>query len=517
MGNRKNKNRNIHAIVVYGSDQWDLSCTYNFLSAVKSCYSRSIIPHALSTCNRSDLLELVSSANYNDGSQGTQIPPPSQASFLKSGYVPPITGTEGVPQPVDTSNADKEGFLPGNLFPQPIPTAQEAQDILEVLRPFYRHIQQEDIKLELRNHLQTLTPKLKPSSRLLLIICAQAVNTSGCVVLGRTIVNQDIMEYIDSLPLRSTAVVVSVAPGLDDRKEVPNIWEATSEPLDMEMQRSRASVGVVYTAAKVEVIKPLAELSVGREVRKVKDAGMVRLKSDIFSEFRPLKLGPWAYPSNEWKDVDSVAKYIEQVIDKNIVVKRFNPLTCARETIDRGRGIMRKEEPLDMSIYYLELRLQELKKKGEVEETVYEHAKKGMLALEGIMKRVIEQNKNCMHVAHVISSSSLFQQRVEETLRFMERADLRTEAFLQGAYKGGMLKFIDSSDMRLHVEAKGRLLETVRNVCPMFDSIIIPPKDCVGVEYWDHANRILKIIQGHVWQFRWFRMERFLEYMALNL
>lgn len=80
-----------------------------------------------------------------------------------------------------------------------------------------------------------------------------------------------------------------------------------------------------------------------------------------------------------------------------------------------------------------------------------------------------------------------------------------------------MLKFIDISEIRLHVEAKGRLLEPVRTSCPVFDTIMIPPKDCVSLEYWGQADRILKIIQGHVWKVRWFRMERFLEYMSANL
>lgn len=35
----------------------------------------------------------------------------------------------------------------------------------------------------------------------------------------------------------------------------------------------------------------------------------------------------------------------------------------------------------------------------------------------------------------IISSSSLFQQRVEKTLRFIERSDVRAEAFLQGHIK----------------------------------------------------------------------------------
>ncbi|KAK6513929.1 hypothetical protein TWF506_008359 [Arthrobotrys conoides] len=529
MGIPKNRNRNVHAIVVYGSDKWDLSCAYNFVSAIRSCYSRSIIPFALSGCSRDELLELIGSASREDWGKDAQLESSSQGHeyFLESGFVPPITNpSEFIP---DTSQSDftptvnEEGSLPTHTQPEPIPTPQETQEMLEVLRPFYHCVQPEDVKLELRSHLQGLAPKLKPSSRLLVIICAQAVHPSGCIVLGRTISNQDVMEYIDSLPLRSTAVIASVAAGSDNRKEIPDIWEAADELASEEIQRHHAPFGVLYTAAKVEIIKPFAEVSVEREIRMVKDVGMMRLKSETFSNQRPLKLGPWAYSSSEWETVDAVANYVEQVIDKHIVVKGFNPLSRVKDTIDRGARIVKKEEPLDLSIYYLELKLEEMKKKNEgegaAESLAYEQAKKGMLALEEIMKRVVEQNRNysCMHAAHIISSSSLFQQRVEETLRFIERSDVKAEAFLQGAYKNGMLKFIDASEIRLHVEARGRLLETVKISCPDFDTIMAPPKDCVGLEYWDQADRILKIIQGHVWRFRWFRIERFLEYMALNL
>ncbi|KAF3168573.1 hypothetical protein TWF225_011748 [Orbilia oligospora] len=528
MGNPKNHNRNVHAIVVYGSDKWDLNCTHNFISAIGSCYSRSIIPYALSTCSRDELIELITSTSSEVGNEySQQLGSSSQDHeiFLESGVVPPITDSETPPEnpQVDSvPTVNEEGsFPPNQTQATPTLTPQETQEILDVLRPFYHSVQQEDIKLELRSHLQALAPKLKSSSRLLIIICAQAVHASGCIVLGRTITNQDIMEYIDSLPLRSTAVIASIAAGSDDRKEIPDIWEAADELGIAELQRHHASAGVVYTTAKIEIIKPLTEVFVEREVRVVRDVGVMRLKSQTFMNDRLLKLGPWAYSSDEWKAVDGVASYVEQVIDKHIVVKRFNPLSRAKDTVERGVRIVRKEEPLDLSIYYLELKLEEMKKKSEEEDSeeglVYEHARKGMLALEGIMKRVVEQNRNCMHAAHIISSSSLFQQRVEETLRFIERSDVRAEAFLQGAYKGGMLKFIEASDIRLHVEARGRLLETVRASCPDFDTIMMPPRDCVGLEYWEQADRILKIIQGHVWKFRWFRIERFLEYMAANL
>ncbi|KAF3207195.1 hypothetical protein TWF106_000448 [Orbilia oligospora] len=529
MGNPKNHSRNVHAVVVYGSDKWDLNCTHNFVSAIRSCYSRSIIPYALSTCTRDELIGLISSASSEVGNEDSQqlgCSSQDHEIFLESGVVPPITDSETFPDTLQSDSiptVNEEGnFPPANQTqPTPTPTPQETQEILDVLRPFYHSVQQEDIKLELRSHLQALAPKLKSSSRLLIIICAQAVHTSGCIVLGRTITNQDIMEYIDNLPLRSTAVIASIAAGSDDRKEIPGIWEAADELGIAELQRHHASAGVVYTTAKIEIIKPLTEISVEREVRVVRDVGVMRLKSQTFMEDRLLKLGPWAYSSDEWKAVDGVASYVEQVIDKHIVVKRFNPLNRAKDTIERAVRIVRKEEPLDLSIYYLELKLEEMKKKSEEEDSeeglAYEHARKGMLALEGIMKRVVEQNRNCMHAAHIISSSSLFQQRVEETLRFIERSDVRAEAFLQGAYKGGMLKFIDASDIRLHVEARERLLETVRASCPDFDTIMMPPRDCVGLEYWEQADRILKIIQGHVWRFRWFRIERFLEYMAANL
>ncbi|RVD87955.1 uncharacterized protein DFL_002157 [Arthrobotrys flagrans] len=193
MGNPKNHNRNVHAMVAHGGDRWDLNCAYNFLSAVKSCCSRSIIPHALSTCNRDELSSLTGSTN-KDGSQDAQPKPPQppHASFLEPGVVTPITDSEILPeilQSDDTPTANEEGFLPGNPLPQTIPTPQETQEILEVLRPFYRCVQQEDLKLELRSHLQALALKLKPSSRLLVMTCAQTVNTSGCIVLGRTIAN----------------------------------------------------------------------------------------------------------------------------------------------------------------------------------------------------------------------------------------------------------------------------------------------------------------------------------------
>ncbi|KAK6523725.1 hypothetical protein TWF281_001697 [Arthrobotrys megalospora] len=525
MGKPKNHNRNVHAIVVHGGDKWDLNCTYNFLSAIKSCYSRSIIPHALSSCNRDELFELIKFAELEN--QGAQPKPPTPhcAPFLGSTCIPPIKGSENPPMLSKshyTPIVTKEGFLPGHPEPPPIPTAQEADEILEVLRPFYRCVQQEDIKLELRSHLQTLAPTLKSSSRLLVIICAQGVHASGCIVLGRTIVNQDIMEYIESLPLKSTAVIASLAAGLDDWKEIPDIWETADELANAEARSRNSSIGIVYTAARIEIIKPLAELSVGHEVRMVKDAGSSRQMMDNFMDYRPLKLAPWCYSPKEWRAVDSVTDYVEKIIDKHIVgPRRLAPLIRAKDTIDRGVRIVKKQEPLDLAIYYLELKLKELSEKEEEEEPAeglaYKHARKGMLALEGMMKRVIDQNRNYMDAAHIISSSSLFQQRVEETLRFMERMDIRAQAFIQGAYKSGILRFMDASEIGLHPEAKGRLLESVRTLCPAINSVMVPPKNCVGMEYWDQADWILRLMQGHIWKYRWFRSERFLEYMDTNL
>lgn len=68
---------------------------------------------------------------------------------------------------------------------------------------------------------------------------------------------------------------------------------------NVEMQRHHAPAGIVYTAARVEIIKPSTELSVEHEVRMVKDEGMMRLKKETFRDFVPLKLGPWIYLSNE--------------------------------------------------------------------------------------------------------------------------------------------------------------------------------------------------------------------------
>ncbi|KAK6352456.1 hypothetical protein TWF730_009282 [Orbilia blumenaviensis] len=522
MGNTKNRSRNIHALIVHGSDKWDLNCAYNFLAAVKSCYSRSIIPHALSTCKRDELLELfdVAKDEEQDGDQQGSRSLPNTPSLGSSAMA---STTEPSINPQDIATIGQEDIIPGYLPPPPsTPTPQETREMLEVLRPFYRCVPQEDIKLELRSHLQTLAPKLKHSSRLLVIICAQAVHTSGCIVLGRTIVAQDIMEYIESLPMKSSAVIASIATGSDDREEIPDTWETADEQTSSEI-RYNSETRTIYTVARIETIKPDGELSVEREVQLVRDAGTLQSKSDTFSGYRSLKLGPWAYLSKEWVPVDTVTGYIEEVIDKNIVLKGVSPLTRAKVTFDRGVRIVKKQEPLDLSIYYLELKFEEVKRRGEedeedaTEEPATEHAKKGMLALSGMMKRVIDQNRKCLHAAHIISSSSLFQQRVEETLRFIERVDIRTEAFLQGAYKDGMLKFIDATGIRLPPEVKRKFLESIQMPCPEFNNLIIPPKSCVGMEYWDQANRILRLMQGHTSQYRWFRVERFLEYIAENL
>ncbi|KAK6498811.1 hypothetical protein TWF481_011384 [Arthrobotrys musiformis] len=521
MGRLKNRNRNVHAVVLYGSDKWDVNCAYNFVSAIRSCYSRSIIPYTISSCERDEILGTIRAAHSEDDSQDARVDYlSSSVPFFEEDSASPVADPEVLPETQSTPTANNGDTPPDNPLRQSIPTPQESQEILEVLRPFYHCVPYEDLKLELRSHLQALSQKLKPSSGLLIIICAQAVHSSGCIVLGRSIGNQDMMEYIDSLPLNSTAVIASIAPGSDDRKEIPEVWETSGELGSEGMQRHFADTGVVYTTARVEIIKPTTEFSVGREVLMVKDTGVARLKRDIFSDSRPVKLTPWTYRPDEWNSVNSVTGYVEGIIDQHIISKH-DPFAFLKDTIDRGVRIVKSEEPLDLTLYYLELKLEEMKKRNETDEgaegMVYERARKGMLALEGIMKRVVDQNRDCLHAAHIISSSSLFQQRVEETLRFLERTDVRAQAFLQGAYKMGMLKFIDESETRLHAEAKERLLESVNMLCIEFNTILIPPKDCVGIEYWDQADRVLRIIQGHISQFRWFRIESFMEYMAVNL
>ncbi|EPS39850.1 hypothetical protein H072_6405 [Dactylellina haptotyla CBS 200.50] len=502
----KHNNKSIHAAVFIGSDQYDVNTAYNFFTAVKTCFSRSIIPYVYSPYDPEALVDLICTANYGDRHK-SPVSPISPISPL----FPRTPATPGARTTFDPASPVSQQEQPFD-----IPTVSETKQLLEIIRPFYRLIPPASIKLELNSYLTTTAQSLTAESKLLLFLCGQGVHpTAGTLVLGRTITNQEIFEGIDSIPLRCTVVIVNLATGCDDRKASADIFTplnhfpgSIEDLMEFEIHNgcsnytperrnsgrsyrgngnlemdSPATTSIsarsaqlqlpfgkgLYTSARVEVIRPITPQTADTELFRVRDTGNRCPVGDTLRDYRPMKLAPWSYGMKDWEAVDDTWEFLEQMIDLHIVIPKMGRVKRLRQKVKEGGRKMigmarKKEEPFDLSVWYLEEKKFDMPDDGSA-----------TLALEGMMRRVVEQNRNDKSLEQVVNSTFLFQRRVEESLRYIERTDVRVEAFLQGCYKEGIFHFLDGSGIFVETKIVNKLMERFANDARAFWAIIIPP------------------------------------------
>ncbi|KAK6354684.1 hypothetical protein TWF696_003823 [Orbilia brochopaga] len=487
-----------HAVLLLGAAPTDFDAAYNFAAAVQSCFSRSIIPHVYCNYERSTLFNLL---------------------CPDAGLSKPNSDDGGLTLDQATSNPDRRSLSPPVALD--MPTRSDVKDMLEILRPYYRRTDGPDFKLELRKAIQMTAEKLVGEDTLLVIIISQGVHTSGCMLLGRPLTNQEIWDGMGSLPVKCTAILAIMTSGSDNRRARADIFShersytgpAPTEPVpdivrytddEPEMPFGKG----MYTAAIIEVVKVTSQKNVEHITRKVRDWGTRNSNTDILQDFYPIRLAPWSYPVREWDLVDSVPQAFEAILDKH------TPIPQSEHTIvDKIVGTLsiskrlRRRATLYLPVYYFERKLLEMPTDGS-----------STLSLEGMMRRIIEQSR-AQSWFTTVNRAFLFQRRVEETLRFMERTDLRVETFVQCAYKHGAFHRIAVQDLQLDPATQKRKMQLLARRSSHFESVILPPKDldCVEIEYYTQAYRLVKLIEANNRTYEWFHREKFLDYMQHSL
>ncbi|KAF3920144.1 hypothetical protein AA313_de0203401 [Arthrobotrys entomopaga] len=561
--------KHIHAAIFNGGDNYDINTACNFLTAVKLCFSHSIIPYAYSTYDKETLIDLTCGQKSRERTPSILSPiTPISPLYLRTPITPagegsggggPLSPTVSSPQ----SHPDPDAGI-SNLT--------ETKQLLDILSPFYNSIPPASIKLELMTYLTTTAEKLTPDSKMLLFLCSQGIHhTSGSLALGRSITTQEIMESIETLPLKCTVVIINLATGSDDRRlhagifsslrslpgsiddlmqfEIPNpsppsasgpssssafsFTPITSPVVVGDSSSGGGAIGPgaaavcgkgvethlpfgkgLYNVARVDVIQPTGPRTAEHEVTRIRDVGSIPAARGLFAAYETLKLAPWSYGLKEWELVEDVWKFVEETVDVHIVVpktstsmqkiKRRVGIRGGRVVLGMGRN--KERERFDVPVWYLEKKTLDMPDSGIA-----------TMALEGMMRRVVKQNKKDAPIDEAVNSTFLFQKRVEESLRFIERTDMRVEAFLQGCYKEGIFHFLDPSHVEMEADVLRRLMEEFGNRTELFWRIVTPPANCVKMEYLARAWEIAKLAESHSRRYGWFRMDRFLAYMDRNL
>ncbi|EWC47400.1 hypothetical protein DRE_00368 [Drechslerella stenobrocha 248] len=479
----------VHAVIVNGTDSNDVHGACNFLDTLRSCFSRGIIPCVLSTYGHEDLSDLISTA-------GDCTPPDSSL------------------EPADPE------YPSSSALPLDLPSAKDARDMLETVRPFYTIVPAAEMRHELRKWVRETTAVMRYGDRLLVILCAQGVHKSGSVLLGRTLTSQETWLYMDTLPVKCTAVVAITATGLDDQKEM---WEeyrpAKLESLDenrlMGMMRPECGPSIIrgrgrYTAARIEVIKALGPRNVETEMQRIRDSPMRATIGDIFRDYEDLKSTPWSYSELQWKTVDSVAERFEEILSREVAVGGaqtdltllgmvVRKLSQARQFFPRG--------PLDLSVCYLEKKLHDMPNDGA----------STILGLEGMMKRVVDEaGKTRYKFFNTVNATFLFQRRVEASVRYMERTDVRVEGFKQLCLKAGVFRTLDVRKLFIDPMVKRRVTQKFAVMSRKFHSVIYPPGNTVNFEYYTQAFALVRLIEFHIKWCGWFEWNKYLDFMGAH-
>ncbi|KAF3932764.1 hypothetical protein ABW19_dt0206303 [Dactylella cylindrospora] len=481
-------NPQIHAVIVNGGDPDDINLANTFLSTTKLLFSHKIIPTVFSTYDSDTHIRLMCEAEFQNFN------------------------------PFEHCNFEPFTEMLPTSTPSVKHTAKEAKNILEILRPFYANVHRADLKLELRKWMLETAQRLQFGDKILVIICAQGIHSSGCMLQGRALTSQEVWEYMETLPVKCTAVVVNVAPGSDERMRravvfdtMDGIWDSMDGEVDIEVGavddwgdfgQMRFGGKGVYLVAKIEVMKTRKKGWGKYEVRHVKDTidDMAVGDIDVLGGQKPLKLAPWAYTTAEWEIVESVVESIGKVVDQELC-SRIGRVRTVMNRISNSTLWVKDPGPLDLPLQYLQIKMGKL------------HQHPGTIGLLGMMKRVVDQFTFCRRV----SSLYLFQRRIEETLRFIERTDLRVEAFLQDCYKSGMFHTLNTEDWPIDQGVLQRLTDHLAVISPAFESIIVPPDNCVAIEYFERAHEIVRLAEFHSQRYSWFQVEIWIEHLNTNL
>ncbi|KAJ6261465.1 hypothetical protein Dda_4135 [Drechslerella dactyloides] len=487
-----------HAIIFVGTAPSDMNGAYNFVTALKSCFSISIIPHIYSTYSRDKLFDLLSPRLDQ---------PPDYAL--------------AVGDPNSQGAWDLNNGLPSSP-PLYMPSRQDLKDMLEIVRPYYQCVGGPDSKLELRKAVHEASEKLDIGDKLVLIIIAQAVHTSGCIVLGRLITNLDIWEYIEWLPIKCTAMLAIISSGSDARQLKPSPifcnpdddtqGNGPNTNSQLSHDRPPATYGLdVYTVARFEVLKVLGQRHAEHIRLHVRDWGNKAGFGDVMRDYNPIKLAPWSYSMINWEFINSVPQVFETLLETHINVSRFESSIFGKfvDKLSVGKRSNCRTR-LYLPIYYFERKLDEIPS-GDGSST---------FPLKSVMIRVVEQWRSFNNFDPTGNNAPfLFQRRVEETLRFLERTDLRVEAFIQGSFKSGVFHRITAQGLELDPLTEDAVVKLFASRSSQFRSVIMPPKDVdsITLEYFTQAKRLARLIEVSSRQYEWFDSEKFLQYMQENL
>ncbi|KAF3927761.1 hypothetical protein ABW21_db0208977 [Orbilia brochopaga] len=487
-----------HALIFVGTPGTDVNGAYNLYTAVKSCFSRSIIPHVCSNYDRITLFNLL-------------CPQPSGQP----------SGLDGDADRSRSSVRLDPVFFPP--APLDMPSRADVKDLLEIIRPYYWwSIESPSSKHELPRAVKKVVSKLTSGDTLLVILIAQGVHSSGCLLSGRPITNQELWSDLEQIPVKCTAMLTIIATGFDDRRTRASIFHpkrdycgppepapAPGTDLFPEDKPDLPFGKELYMVARMEVVKAIKQKTAEHEVIRVRDWGTRVSTTDILAGFYPLRLAPWSYSAKDWDLVDSVPQAFEKTLDQYIVIPRsehpiINKLVSKLSIAKR----IRRQAMLYLPFHYLERKLLEMPRDGS-----------STLNLEGTMKRIIEQSKKQSLFGSSNAKTFLYQPRVEETLRWLEEQDLRVELFIQTAYKSGAFHRIAVLDKEIDpVTQKGMMQFFARKNGP-FESLILPPKDseCIQIEYYTQAYKLAWLIEVHRRSYDWFNVEKFLDYVRWSL